>query len=306
MLIQLALALPQPAPPALLASDDLRSRRAPTPRGSLPLDVAVCLARRLRARPRAGAWPPATPRGGLRESAAARAAHRRARRHRAHPLPRRSDLPRRGSLCADPLIVTVRCRCDAFAMHLRPIDRDHPDLHQPGPRAQRQHLGEQLRQRGLVALAELRDRRVIRHQVRSDHPIGHILDALPLDPPRGTVPAARTRRATAPPSSPGHTPADHDRRRDTRHRTRSDPSPRPHRGLSTRGGPPAPNPTTTAATRTTAHDRHAMKFWGMPGILLNPPDGALFPTATRIRSSRRPRADDAFATVPIVASMAWS
>ncbi len=36
--------------------------------------------------------------------------------------------------------------------------------------------------------AELRDGRVVRHQVRADHPIGHILGTLPLDPPGGPVP----------------------------------------------------------------------------------------------------------------------
>jgi hypothetical protein len=38
-------------------------------------------------------------------------------------------------------------------VHLRPVDRDHPDLDQAGLGAQRQHLAEQVGQRDLVTLA---------------------------------------------------------------------------------------------------------------------------------------------------------
>jgi hypothetical protein len=46
-------------------------------------------------------------------------------------------------------------------MQLRPVHRDHPELHQARLGAQPQHLAEQASQRGLVALAKPRDRAVI-------------------------------------------------------------------------------------------------------------------------------------------------
>src|SRR3954452_2705201 len=46
-------------------------------------------------------------------------------------------------------------------MHLRAVDRDHPDLDQPDLRAQRQHLPEQVREGALMPDTEARDCGVI-------------------------------------------------------------------------------------------------------------------------------------------------
>jgi hypothetical protein len=52
-------------------------------------------------------------------------------------------------------------------------------------RAERQHLHKQLAHRILMATAELRDRRVIGHLHRRDHPERDITTTRPLDLPRG-------------------------------------------------------------------------------------------------------------------------
>ena len=75
-------------------------------------------------------------------------------------------------------------------MHLRPVDRDHPDLHQPRLPAEPQHLAEQARQHRLVAQPKTRDRRVIRCLLRRDHPIGDTLHTAPLDPLEDRSPCA--------------------------------------------------------------------------------------------------------------------
>ena len=67
---------------------------------------------------------------------------------------------------------------------LRAIKRDHPTLHQPRTVTQLQHLAKQPRQRNLVTTNEPRHRRVIRHPVSGDHPVGDILAAVALDPAR--------------------------------------------------------------------------------------------------------------------------
>ena len=46
-------------------------------------------------------------------------------------------------------------------VHLGAVDRDQPDLDKPGLLAQREHLGEEIGKRFLVADAKARDRRVI-------------------------------------------------------------------------------------------------------------------------------------------------
>ena len=69
-------------------------------------------------------------------------------------------------------------------MDLRSVDRDHPDLHEARLLAQPKHRAEQLGQRVLVAGTESRDRRVIGLLLGGDHPVGDILHALALDPPR--------------------------------------------------------------------------------------------------------------------------
>ena len=85
---------------------------------------------------------------------------------------------------ARDLLVAARRALRRVGVHLRAVDGDHPDADQPGLGAQREHLAEQPGQRALVALAEPRDRRVIRRLVGADHPRRDVLDAAPLDPPR--------------------------------------------------------------------------------------------------------------------------
>ena len=87
------------------------------------------------------------------------------------------------------LVIAVRVM-RRVRMHLRPIDREHPDPRQTGVRAQRQDLAEEASDRVLVTLTKARDRRVIGALVRHDHAIGDILDALALDHPRRTLPTA--------------------------------------------------------------------------------------------------------------------
>jgi hypothetical protein len=87
------------------------------------------------------------------------------------------DLAR--ELLAIEVLVAAR-----VGLHLRAVDRQHPDLRQPAPRAQRQHLAEQTRQRVLVALDEPGDRRVIGPLLRRDHPERDVLRAGALDDPR--------------------------------------------------------------------------------------------------------------------------
>jgi hypothetical protein len=72
-------------------------------------------------------------------------------------------------------------------VHLRPVDRDHPDLHQSRLPTEPQHLAEQARKRRLVANTKPRDRRVIRRLLRRDHPVGDILNTPALDPARGAL-----------------------------------------------------------------------------------------------------------------------
>ena len=83
----------------------------------------------------------------------------------------------------DPLIAAVRVH-RGIRRDLRAIDRDHPDVHQPRLRTQPQNIREQVSQRRLVPLTELRDRRVIRHPHRSNHHERDILRhfrSIPLD-----------------------------------------------------------------------------------------------------------------------------
>ena len=91
----------------------------------------------------------------------------------------------RQQLARDPLIAAVRVH-RRVRRDLRTVDRDHADLHQARLLTQPQHVGEQLSQRRLVPLAELRDRRVIRNPLSGDHHECNILAAFPLDTPRRT------------------------------------------------------------------------------------------------------------------------
>ena len=108
-------------------------------------------------------------------------------------------------LARELLVIDIRVAA-RVARQLRPVDSDHPDARQPVLRAQRQHLAEQAGDRLLVTLDEPRDRRVIRPLLRRQHPERDVLLAA-RSIAATTASRARTRRATAPPSSPGHRPA---------------------------------------------------------------------------------------------------
>jgi hypothetical protein len=86
------------------------------------------------------------------------------------------------------LVIDVRV-ATGVGMKLGPVDRDDADLRQARPGAEQQHLAEQAPQRPLVALDEPRDRCVVGPLLRRQHPEGDVLDARPLDNPRGTNPA---------------------------------------------------------------------------------------------------------------------
>ena len=101
-------------------------------------------------------------------------------------------------LAVAAVLIHRRVRLD-----LRPIDRDHPDRHQPRLTAQPEHVIKQLRDLALVPAAELRDRRVIRRAHPGDHLERHVLPTRPLDPPRGPVPARIRVHQEAPPSTAG-------------------------------------------------------------------------------------------------------
>ena len=90
-------------------------------------------------------------------------------------------------LARDLLVIARRLR-RGVGRDLGPIDGDHPDPDQPGVRAERQHLAEQLGQRALVTLAKPRDRGVIGRLIGADHARGDVLDTAPLQPPRRTLP----------------------------------------------------------------------------------------------------------------------
>ena len=165
----------------------------------------------------------------------------------------------RGDLVVVEVLVLRRVR-----VHLRAIDREHRDADQAGVRAERQHVAEQASQRRLVALAKARDRAVIGPLVRGDHPERDIVDAGPLDHPRRTPPDARTRRATAPPSSPDRAPPAHARPRDKRHRTPPGPSPRPPPITNHAKWSSGSHSRRLGGINNTCSRSHAMKFCAMP------------------------------------------
>ena len=78
--------------------------------------------------------------------------------------------------------VTARRAWRGAAREQAAVERDHAHRHQPGPRAQRQHLREGRRERLFVPTAKARDRGVIRDPIRGDHAEGDILATTPLDP----------------------------------------------------------------------------------------------------------------------------
>jgi hypothetical protein len=73
----------------------------------------------------------------------------------------------------------------------RAIDRHHARLDQTRPLTQPEHVTEQVAKRPLMPADKPRDRRVIGHQVRGDHPEGHVLATVTLDRPRGTHPGRK-------------------------------------------------------------------------------------------------------------------
>ncbi len=72
-----------------------------------------------------------------------------------------SNLPTSEELVKAARLLLAGVRVAAgVGVHLRPVDRDDPDLDKPRLRTQPQHIAEQPRQRGLVTLAKPCDRRV--------------------------------------------------------------------------------------------------------------------------------------------------
>ncbi len=84
------------------------------------------------------------------------------------------DLPR--EIRIDAVLRTARVGVDLGA-----VDRDGPDLNNAAPRAKREQIVKQADQRILMPRAKARDRRVIRRELRRDHPKRNVLAAAPLD-----------------------------------------------------------------------------------------------------------------------------
>jgi hypothetical protein len=94
----------------------------------------------------------------------------------------------RGGLLEDlagDLLVVARRVMRCVRSDLGAVDGDDADLDQPGARAKREHLAEQVGDRRLMAHTEARDRRVIGRLVGRDHPKGDVVVAMTLDPARG-------------------------------------------------------------------------------------------------------------------------
>jgi hypothetical protein len=96
-------------------------------------------------------------------------------------------LRRLGQNLASDLLIAAIGGARGVRLDRRAIDRDHADPDQPRLPAKREDRGEQPRQRLLVAAPKLSDRRVIRDAVGANHPVGHVLLALPLDPARRAI-----------------------------------------------------------------------------------------------------------------------
>ena len=186
MLIELIAGLAQPPIPALSASDDrLRIKlelHGGCLLGSRRLGLAAAFARSRSSLRLASGQPP----GALRRSrSSAGSSSPRARRN-ARPRPRRSRRPPRGSRAR-----AARSRGRALrgvGVHLRPVDRDHPDPDKAGLRAQHSTSPNRSASASCVALAKPRDRRVIGRLVGRDHPVGDVLHARALDRARGALP----------------------------------------------------------------------------------------------------------------------
>jgi hypothetical protein len=94
----------------------------------------------------------------------------------------------REDLSGDLLVAAVRVD-RRVRRDLRAVDRDDANLDEPRPRAHPEDAGEQVGKRRLVATTEVRDRRVIGHQVGREDSVGDVLDTGPLDLARRPVPA---------------------------------------------------------------------------------------------------------------------
>ena len=99
------------------------------------------------------------------------------------------DGVRLGQYLRGDLVVVARRVPARVRVDLRAIDREHRDINQTRIGAEREHLAEQPGQRLLVTLAEARDRAVIGHLVRGDHPVADVLHAGPLNLSRRPAPA---------------------------------------------------------------------------------------------------------------------
>ena len=176
------------------------------------------------------------------------------------------------------LLVVTRRALRRVGVHPRAIDRQHRDLRQtslgaraPGParrappmrargagetgRSSCDRAGDSRRSRGTRCPQNSRARSPAKSAAR-----------------------ARRRRPTAPPSSADRAPAGPVRRRGNRHKTPTDPSPRPPRSQTARSDPAAATHPNSAATRTPARDRtprssptppHRLKPVGRPPALRN-------------------------------------
>ncbi len=84
-------------------------------------------------------------------------------------------------LRADRRVAAV-CRLRRVRLHLRPVERDQADRHQPSLGAQRQNLAKDLGERPLMTGPEAGNRGVVRDLVRRDHAKRDVFAAAPLDP----------------------------------------------------------------------------------------------------------------------------
>ena len=131
----------------------------------------------------------------------------------------------------------------------------------------------------LVPDHEPRDRRVIRHHIARDHPVGHVLATVTLDRARGTLPWSHTHTKRVSASSTAHTPLDRDHRPDTRHRTPPSPSRHSvdHEPRQMIRRQPIPHVRRQQEPLLTTTFDEVLSHLG---ILLNAPDGTVCATAS--------------------------
>ncbi len=164
-------------------------------------------------------------------------------------------------------------------VHLRPVDRDHPDPHQPRPLAQPKHTAEQPGQRVLVAGTEPRDRRVIRLLLSGDHPVSNILHTTYARSHAMNVHPAHTRTTKATPPSTARTPRGPTHPDGRSHKTPTDPFPALTPTQTTPNGPPAANHADPAASRhlltitlkkVLGHNQNGLKPLGRSQVCATP------------------------------------